>query len=164
LAALYLIVKEHALPFVTFGRGHYTVEHIDHRYEEDFQDMAMSSERPVNLDLTTFRFPITAIASILHRVSGVILFFGSFILMALLGLSLENEAGFADALALLENGFMAFMIWGVLSALAYHFVAGAKHLLMDMGYGETLESGPVFAKVSMALAFVLIVLAGAWVW
>ncbi|MCH1448834.1 MAG: succinate dehydrogenase, cytochrome b556 subunit, partial [Litoricolaceae bacterium] len=38
--------------------------------------MAMSRERPVNLDLTTFSFPITAIASILHRVSGVILFFG----------------------------------------------------------------------------------------
>ena len=108
--------------------------------------MAMSSERPVNLDLTTFRFPITAIASILHRVSGVILFFGSFILMALLGMSLENEAGFADALALLENGFVAFIVF------------------MDMGYGETLESGPVFAKVSMALAVVLIVLAGVWVW
>ena len=37
--------------------------------------MAMSSERPVNLDLTTFHFPVTAIASILHRVCGVILFF-----------------------------------------------------------------------------------------
>ena len=126
--------------------------------------MAMSSERPVNLDLTTFRFPITAIASILHRVCGVILFFGSFILMALLGLSLENEAGFADVLALLENGFVAFVIWGVLASLAYHFVAGVKHLFMDMGYGETLESGPLFAKISLAVAFVLMVLAGAWVW
>ena len=68
--------------------------------------MAMSSERPVNLDLTTFHFPVTAIASILHRVCGVILFFGSFVLMALLGLSLENEAGFADAIALLDNGLV----------------------------------------------------------
>ena len=126
--------------------------------------MAMSSERPVNLDLTTFRFPITAIASILHRVCGVILFFGSFILMALLGRSLENEAGFADVLALLENGFVAFVIWGILASLAYHFVAGVKHLFMDMGYGETLESGPLFAKISLAVAFVLMVLAGVWVW
>ena len=126
--------------------------------------MSMSSERPVNLDLTTFRFPITAIASILHRVSGVILFFGSFILMALFGLSLENEAGFADALSLLDNGFVAFIVWGVLAALAYHFVAGVKHLLMDMGYGETIESGPVFAKVSIALAVLLMLLAGVWVW
>jgi succinate dehydrogenase / fumarate reductase cytochrome b subunit len=132
--------------------------------KEDLQEMAMSSDRPVNLDLTTFRFPITAIASILHRVSGVVLFFGSFILMALLGMSLDNEAGFADALALLDNGFVAFIIWGVLAALAYHFVAGVKHLFMDMGYGETLESGPIFAKVSMASAVVLMVLAGVWVW
>lgn len=126
--------------------------------------MALSSERPVNLDLTTFRFPITAIASILHRVAGVILFFGNFILMALLGMSLENEAGFADTLALLENGFVSFIVWGVLAALAYHFVAGVKHLFMDMGYGETLESGRLFAKVSIAVASVLIVSAAVWVW
>ncbi|MGB2023585.1 MAG: succinate dehydrogenase, cytochrome b556 subunit, partial [Litorivicinaceae bacterium] len=125
--------------------------------------MALSSERPVNLDLTTFRFPITAIASILHRVAGVILFFGSFILMALLGMSLENEAGFADTLALLENGFVSFIVWGVLAALAYHFVAGVKHLFMDMGYGETLESGRLFAKVSIAVASLLIVSAAVWV-
>ena len=126
--------------------------------------MALSSERPVNLDLTTFRFPITAIVSILHRVAGVILFFGSFILMALLGMSLENEAGFADTLALLENGLVSFIVWGVLAALAYHFVAGVKHLFMDMGYGETLESGRLFAKVSIAVASLLIVSAAVWVW
>ena len=126
--------------------------------------MALSRERPVNLDLTTFRFPISAIASILHRVAGVILFFGRFIQMALLGMSLENEAGFADTLALLENGFVSFIVWGVLAALAYHFVAGVKHLFMDMGYGETLESGRLFAKVSIAVASLLIVSAAVWVW
>lgn len=126
--------------------------------------MAMSSERPVNLDLTTFHFPVTAIASILHRVCGVILFFGSFVLMALLGLSLENEAGFADAIALLDTGLVTFVVWGVLASLAYHFVAGVKHLFMDMGYGETLETGPLFAKVSITVSLVLMVLAGVWVW
>ena len=126
--------------------------------------MSMSSERPVNLDLATFSFPITAIASILHRVAGVILFFGSFILLALLGQSLESEAGFADAVLLLENGFFAFIIWGVLGALAYHFVAGVKHLIMDMGYGETLEAGALFSKVSIGISVVLMILAGSWVW
>ena len=126
--------------------------------------MASSRERPVNLDLTTFSFPITAIASILHRVAGIILFLGSFILLALLSLSLENEAGFVKTLTLLNNPFVTFIVWGVLAALGYHFTAGVKHLFMDMGYGETLESGPIFAKVSMALAVVLIVLAGVWVW
>ena len=85
--------------------------------------MAMSSERPVNLDLTTFRFPITAIASILHRVCGVILFFGSFILMAFWASRLKMKQ---DSLTYLppRNGLVAFVIWGVLASLAYHFVAG----------------------------------------
>ena len=64
----------------------------------------------------------------------------------------------------LDNPFVAFIVWGVLAALSYHFTAGVKHLFMDMGYGETLESGPMFAKVSMAFAVVLIVLAGVWIW
>jgi succinate dehydrogenase / fumarate reductase cytochrome b subunit len=126
--------------------------------------MALPQDRPVNLDLGTFRFPVTAIASIMHRISGVILFFGSFILLALLGMSLQSEAGFSDTLTLLDHWLMAFVVWGVLAALSYHFVAGVKHLLMDMGYGETLESGQMFAKVSLAVAAVLIVFAGIWVW
>lgn len=126
--------------------------------------MASSTQRPVNLDLTSIRFPITAIASILHRISGVVLFFGSFIVLAWLGLSLESEAGFTDAIRLLDHGLFAFVLWGVLAALAYHFTAGVKHLLMDMGFGETLESGPIFAKVSMGIAAVLVVLAVVWIW
>ena len=126
--------------------------------------MASSTQRPVNLDLTSMRFPITAIASILHRISGVVLFFGSFIVLAWLGLSLESEAGFTYAIRLLDHGLFAFVLWGVLAALAYHFSAGVKHLLMDMGFGETLESGPIFAKVSMGIAAVLVVLAGVWIW
>jgi len=51
-----------------------------------------------------------------------------------------------------------------LSALLYHLVAGTKHLLMDMGIGEELESGLVAAKVTLAVAIILIVLAGVWIW
>ncbi|HEY1026500.1 MAG TPA: succinate dehydrogenase, cytochrome b556 subunit, partial [Pseudomonas sp.] len=36
----------------------------------------MNSQRPVNLDLRTIKLPITAYTSILHRISGVILFVG----------------------------------------------------------------------------------------
>ena len=39
-------------------------------------------------------------------------------------------------------------------------MAGVKHLFMDMGYGETLESGPLFAKISITASLVLMVLAG----
>ena len=110
------------------------------------------------------KFPIMAISSILHRISGVVLFFGSFILLALLYFSLKSQKSFSEVLILLENPLMKFVVWGILSSLAYHFSAGIKHLLMDMGYGETLQTGPVFARVSMAISGFLIVLAGFWLW
>ena len=65
---------EYTLPFVTVSLRDYTFSSVKRRCEKDSKGMAMSSERPVNLDLTTFHFPVTAIASILHRVCGVILF------------------------------------------------------------------------------------------
>ena len=57
--------------------------------------MAMSQSRPVNLDLKTIRFPIMAISSIIHRVTGVIMFLGAFVVMGLLHESLHGPAGFA---------------------------------------------------------------------
>ena len=120
--------------------------------------------RPVNLDLQTIRFPITAIASILHRISGVITFVAIGILLWLLSISLSSPVGYAHAASLVDGLFVKFIIWGILTALAYHIVGGIRHLLMDMGHFEELESGAMSAKVSFVATIVLSVLAGVMVW
>ncbi|EAR59444.1 succinate dehydrogenase, cytochrome b556 subunit, partial [Neptuniibacter caesariensis] len=51
----------------------------------------MNKKRPVNLDLRTIKQPLPAITSILHRVTGVALFFGAVFALYALGLSLESE-------------------------------------------------------------------------
>ncbi|MGE7959832.1 succinate dehydrogenase, cytochrome b556 subunit, partial [Pseudomonas sp. NPDC089530] len=56
------------------------------------------------------------------------------------------------------------VIWGILSALLYHLVAGVRHLIMDMGIGETLEGGKLGSKIVIAVSVVVIVLAGVWIW
>ncbi len=124
----------------------------------------MNSKRPVNLDLTKFHFPLPAITSILHRISGVIIFVAMAFLLWGLDMSLESEQSFNSLLAVLDGFFAKLILWGILAALAYHFVAGIKHLVMDAGIGEDLESARLFAKVVIAAAVVLIVLAGVWVW
>ncbi len=126
--------------------------------------MAMSQSRPVNLDLKTIRFPIMAISSIIHRVTGVIMFLGAFVVMALLGMSLQGEEGFAAAMAATDNFLVAFCLWGFVSVLGYHFVAGLKHLAMDLGHFETLETAPGAAKFTLASGVIIVVLAGVWVW
>ena len=124
----------------------------------------MNSKRPVNLDLGKFHFPLPAITSILHRISGVILFVSIAFMLYGLDLSLSGEEGFAQISGLLDSFLAKLIAWGILSALMYHLVAGIKHLLMDMGYFGELESGRLAAKATIAVSVVLILLAGVLVW
>ena len=124
----------------------------------------MNKTRPVNLDLGTIALPVTAKASILHRISGVFLVAAVAVLLFLLDLSLSGEAGFARALELLGSPLARLVVWVVLAGLIYHAVAGVKHLLMDFGMGETLEGGLKAARITFAVAAVLIAAAGVWVW
>lgn len=120
--------------------------------------------RPVNLDLQTIHFPITAIVSILHRVSGVITFVAVGILLWLLSISLSSPMGFMEATDIVDGFFVKFILWGILTALAYHIAGGVRHLLMDLGYFEELDSGTMSAKVAFGATAVLSLLAGIMVW
>ncbi|MCQ4319113.1 succinate dehydrogenase, cytochrome b556 subunit [Stutzerimonas stutzeri] len=125
---------------------------------------AVKSQRPVNLDLRTIKLPITAYTSILHRISGVILFVGVAVLLLALDVSLSSVEGFEEVKAYLGSPLAKLVVWALLSALLYHLVAGVRHLVMDTGHGETLEGGKLGSKIVLAVSAVLIVLAGVWIW
>ena len=125
---------------------------------------AVKSQRPVNLDLRTITVPITAVTSFLHRVSGIIVFLGLGFMLFALSTSLQSEEGFAEVKGYLNSPLAKFIAWGLLSALLYHLVAGIRHLIMDMGVGETLEGGRLGSKLIVAISLVLCVLAGVWIW
>lgn len=124
----------------------------------------MKKQRPVHLDLQTIRFPATAIASILHRVSGVIMLFAVGILIWLLSESLASAESFAGIQSLFDNLFVKFVVWGILTALGYHLVVGVRHLIMDTGRWEELDSGNASAKAAFVIAAALSIIAGIWVW
>ncbi len=125
----------------------------------------MKSKRPVNLDLSTIKLPLSALTSITHRITGVILFVGLVFIFWALDVSLSSAEGFERVRALLQENFLAkFVLWGLLSALAYHCVAGIKHLIMDLDIGVNLESGHRMSQAVVVVSLVLILLAGVWVW
>jgi succinate dehydrogenase / fumarate reductase cytochrome b subunit len=129
------------------------------------EQVTVSDKRPVNLDLGTFKHPLISVVSISHRVSGVILFVGLVFLFNLFDTSLEGAVGFATAQTLLQENFIAqFITWGLLSSLGFHFSAGVKHLVMDLGHGEELDAANKAAKFVIGLTVILAALAGVWVW
>ncbi|MDA9918804.1 succinate dehydrogenase, cytochrome b556 subunit [Porticoccaceae bacterium] len=124
----------------------------------------MDKKRPVNLDIGTIKLPITSYVSILHRVSGVIMFFAVGIFLWMLESSLASEQSFADLGQLLSNPICQFIIWGSLAALAYHSIAGIRHLIMDFGFGEDdFASGRNSAWAAVVLAVVAIALITWWI-
>ena len=122
--------------------------------------------RPINVglaDLMSFRWPVTAIASIVHRVAGGGLFVGVAFMLYALDLSLSSAAGFGDLQSLVASPAGKLVTWALLAALAYHLVAGVKHLFMDLGFGETLEGGVFAARLTIIVSAVLIALAALWI-
>lgn len=120
-----------------------------------------AAKRPVNLDLRTIRQPITAIVSILHRISGI----GVFILLPFvlyyLRLSLSSSLGF-DAIQ--HYFFCKLVLFLFLTGLIYHSIAGIRHLLMDIGIGETLEGGRTGAKIVLILSILAVIWLGVTLW
>ncbi len=124
----------------------------------------MNDKRPVNLDLSTIKFPVTAIASNTHRVTGVAIFLALPILLWMLDRSLASPESFADLKELMTSPLVKLVVWAILAVLLYHLVAGIRHLVMDAGVGESLEGGRRGAKLVFIISVVLILLVGGWIW
>ena len=125
-----------------------------------------NDKRPINVgisDLLVFRFPITAISSITHRIAGAALFVGIAFMLYVLQLSLASEQGFNSVIAVIKSPLGMLITVGLLAALSFHLVAGIKHLFMDMGGGETIESGAFASKLVLLASAILIFLSALWV-
>ena len=115
--------------------------------------------------LLRYSFPIMAIASILHRASGFVLF----LLIPLMLWLLNNLKTSAASFSEIQHGFdhcwvLKILVWVLLSALWYHLIAGIKHLIMDLGFLEHKTSAKISSVIILILGILGIILLGAWLW
>ena len=127
-------------------------------------DKTVNDKRPVNMDFGTMNMPIPSIVSILHRATGIFLVAGVAVLLFMLDESLASEQQFDNIKTLAGSLVFKLIVLVVLAGLIYHSVAGVKHLIMDMGIGETLEGGILAAKLVFVVSVILTVLVGVWIW
>jgi len=113
--------------------------------------------RPVNLNLLTISLPIIGVSSILHRISGLAIFFSFPLVVWLFSVSLKSEESFVVLAHLLQSSFLLkTMTYLILVGFSYHLLAGFKKLLSDaFGIGETLESGRILSWLVFGATFVM---------
>ncbi len=115
--------------------------------------------RPVNLNLLKIRQPITAIASIGHRISGVLLFLSIPIVIWMLQHSLQDPQGFADVTAWFDNGLIKLLALLMAWSAAHHFFAGLRFLLLDIEMGVDLATARTSAMVVNILGVIGVLVA-----
>lgn len=119
--------------------------------------------RPVFQAVFKYRYPVMAIASIFHRISGVLLFLLLPLLLWALHYSLASAEGFSHLHDCLTCPLAVAILWIFLAALLYHLVAGIRHLLMDIGIGESLKGGRLGAYLTFIITFILLIIIGIFI-
>jgi succinate dehydrogenase / fumarate reductase cytochrome b subunit len=118
----------------------------------------------IYLNLFQFAFPATAIASILHRLSGVFLFLALPWVLWALSQSLQSEAQFNELKQCLMHPLFKWVWAAFLVALFYHLIAGIRHIIMDMGVGDGKQSGRIGAYAVMVISGLFALWLGVCIW
>ena len=137
--------------------------------------MTVGSKRPefrnINAfsDLPTYRLPAAGLVSILHRISGVLLFVLLPFIMWMFDKSLSSEISFARFRSAFSNGLWIFpgflvklVVLAILWAYLQHLFAGVRHLWMDLSHAAvSKEFGGKSAQAVLIASLLLTVILGA---
>ncbi len=121
--------------------------------------------RPVYLDLVRIRQPVPAIISILHRLSGALLFLiGIPLLLYALQQSLASPEAYAALQGNLGRPIVKLMLLGLVWAYLHHFCAGLRFLLLDLHIGTALKPARQSSFAVLVVSLALTAIIGARLW
>ncbi len=120
--------------------------------------MAKQKAAPKFLNLLAIRLPPGGIASIGHRISGVLMFLSIPLFAWLFGLSLDSEEGFRQAVTYLHTTPFRLLLLVLFWSLSHHLLAGIRHLVLDVDIGVDRRPARASARVVNFGAIVLVIL------
>ncbi|MCD6707706.1 MAG: succinate dehydrogenase, cytochrome b556 subunit [Thiobacillus sp.] len=117
--------------------------------------------RPTYLNLFRIHLPLPGWVSILHRVSGALLFAALPFGVWALSVSLADEAGFQRIAGWLAHPLARLVLLGLIWAFVHHLLAGLRHLALDVHWGVDLRHARQTGS-AVLLATGLVTLLAAW--
>jgi succinate dehydrogenase / fumarate reductase cytochrome b subunit len=128
-------------------------------------DRPVVKPRPVYLNLFEIRQPLGAVVSILHRISGALLFLvGIPVLLWGVQASLESPETFAQWKAVAAHPLSKLVALALAWAYLHHLLAGVRHLVLDLHVGLDLPSARRSAVIVFVLALLLTLVVAVRLW
>ena len=121
-------------------------------------DSKLRIERPLSPHLQIYRPMLTMTMSIVHRVTGAALYFGTVILAVWLIAAASGKVSFDVAQAVLGSFLGRIVLFGYTWALLHHMLGGIRHLIWDTGRGFGPEAREALAKITLGGSIVLTIL------
>ena len=119
-------------------------------------------------DLPSYRLPAAGIVSILHRVSGVLMFILMPFIIWMFDTSVSSEISFAKfklafnvGLGFVPGWFMKLVALALIWAYLHHLIAGMRHLFMDVQHAVSKEFGRSSAIATLGLSIAMTLVLGA---
>ena len=120
------------------------------------------AERPLSPHLQIYRWPVTMAVSILHRITGAALYFGTLLLLWWLIAAASSDRAFDIVQAVFANWLVQLVLFGFSWALIHHALGGIRHLIWDTGRGfgpserEWLVRATLFGSVTLTVVLWII--------
>jgi succinate dehydrogenase / fumarate reductase cytochrome b subunit len=124
----------------------------------------MNKKRPKHLALHKIKLPLPGFVSILHRVSGMLLFLALPVLLWLFQASLYSIESYTQLTECLQHPLLKLILWGLMWAFVHHFCAGIRYLLIDLHLTSDLAGARMTSKVVMGVSLAVTLLIGVWLW
>ncbi|AMX95735.1 MULTISPECIES: succinate dehydrogenase, cytochrome b556 subunit [Mesorhizobium] len=115
-------------------------------------------ERPISPHLTVYRPPITMTMSIIHRITGGALYFGTLLVALWLMAAASSQATFDWANSAFGTWLGRIILFGYTWALMHHMLGGVRHLIWDTGAGLEKHTASKIAWATLAGSILLTLL------
>jgi len=119
--------------------------------------MTARIERPLSPHLQSYRITLTMAMSIIHRITGVALYFGTLLLAWWLIAAASGPAAYSYVLAFTSSFIGRLIVFGYTWALLHHLLGGLRHFVWDLGYGfkpaerEAMTWGALIGALSLTV-------------
>lgn len=132
----------------------------------DLPQAASRRPRPLSPFMTVYRWPITMASSITHRATGIALSAGTlYVAWWLVAASSGPESGAFQLFTAVSSSLLGqLVLFGFVWSLAYHLLAGFRHLAWDFGFGFALKTANALSYVIYALSIFIAIVAFALVY